>query len=300
MIKKRINFQVYLILTGILLGISIMGFCTSCNTPSTPDFPFNAQYTSPVSILSNADLTSFLLGQSGPGDSWETAYIIEDLQIDSLGSGPGLRIENTNLFLIVTNIFVTDSGSSSYSGAIQLTNTTKISIQNTETTAFGNGIFVIESTYIEILDNIAKNNVEDGIHLLDSSNCAIMSNDASSNPWYGITIKNSHSNTISNNVANDNTHYGVYLENSKWNQIEKNTIKNNFLSGIYLIDSDQNTITHNTLIGNGEPITEISCENNVIIRNKTNFLMEIILGSAAGIVFLSLGALIIIRNKRRG
>ncbi len=301
MTKNRTNFKVFMILSGIILSVTVLGFCQSCNFGLITEYPDSSQYISPVSILSNAELNSYLPGQTGPGDSWDNAYIIEDLQIDSAGSGPGLRVENTNLFLIIQDIFVTDSGSSAYSGGIQLTNCTNIRIQNTETTNKDNGIFVIDSTFIEILDNTANNNDEDGIHLLDSSNCTISSNEAGENPYYGITIKNSHFNTISDNKASENSFYGIYLEDSNSNYIEKNIIKNNFLAGIYLTNSDSNTIIRNTIIGNRDEITQISSTGNIIERNKTSYLLEIILSSAGGLTLVgSVILILIIRKKKRG
>ncbi len=297
MSNTRINLKISLVLMSIFIGISIIGFCTSCNIP-IPEIPGSSQYTTPVLIQSNADLLTYLPGQSGSGNSWDNAFIIENLQIDAIGSGAGLRIENVDLYLIIRNSVIISSSLGPYTGGIQLENCTNIRIMNNEITGFHNGVFVIESSLIEIVENTANEALEDGIHIVDSYDCSATSNLASMNRWYGVTIKRSENIDVINNQVNMNLHYGVYLEDSDSNLIEKNTIKKNVLAGIYLTNSDNNTIIRNKILNNGVEITEISSEDNIIERNKTNYLLEIGLSSGGVVVLIGITLFFILRKKK--
>ncbi len=301
MSKKQTNYKVNVVLSFIIIGISVTGFCFSCNSLIL-DSPTNSQYTSPVTILNNTELQAYLSGQTGPGDSWETPYIIENLQIDAVGSGAGLRIENVNLHLIIRNSEIISSVSGPYTGGIQLENCSNVRIENNEVSGFHNGVFVIESSQIDIIDNNANDAIEDGIHVVDSSLCIIRLNDASSNTWYGITIKRSTDNIISDNIVNENLFYGIYLEDSDSNVIRGNTIKNNILDGIYLLRSDANTVTRNVILGNGDTIRESNSIDNEIENNKTNYNLEIVLGSIGGALVIGTGLTVffILRKKKRG
>jgi parallel beta-helix repeat protein len=66
-----------------------------------------------------------------------------------------------------------------------------------------NGILLIDSSYIKIIDN------RDTINF---------------NEFYGIQLIRSHHNNITNNIINENDLIGIYLDNSDFNFIDWNTL----------------------------------------------------------------------------
>jgi len=114
--------------------------------------------------------------------------------------------------------------------------------------------------------NTMNNNNMQGLWMDESFNNTISINIMNNNNLSGIYLIDSNYNIISGNTANNNTECGIFLFHSDYNKISGNTAKNNEY-GIFLYNNGYNTISANILIGNGECIVELDCQENVIQDN---------------------------------
>ena len=111
------------------------------------------------------------------------------------------------------------------------------------------GIYLRESDYNELNDNIANLNNDNGIYLEKSSNNELNNNNASNNDWNGISLGGSGFNILGNNTANLNNKTGLFVGNSSNNKLNNNDLDNN-LYGIFLVNSDSNIVNNNNASGN--------------------------------------------------
>ncbi|MHA2430242.1 MAG: Loki-CTERM sorting domain-containing protein [Promethearchaeota archaeon] len=214
--------------------------------------------------------------------TYSEPYVIEDLVIDTNGSGSCIFIENSDVYFKIENCTVYNGNS-----GIRLSNLINSQLVNNNCSFNYSGISLDNSDNSTILGNIANNNSNIGISLansdgstisgnianynswgmwiLDSNNNTILGNTANYNSW-GIWVLDSNNNTILGNIANNNTFHGMLLSNSHYTTVSDNTANNNRF-GIYLFESDYNLISGNTLLGNEVCIEEINCEGNTFSDN---------------------------------
>jgi parallel beta-helix repeat protein len=132
-------------------------------------------------------------------------------------------------------------------------------IQNAEI-----GIWLWNSHYTNLTDNIITNNSY-GIFLSYSSNNIISANTLSSSNKYGIYSSYSNNNALTNNIISNNGN-GIYLWISENNAFTGNAISNNN-NGTYLERSDNNNFTSNVISNNQEGINLDSSGYNSLIHN---------------------------------
>jgi nitrous oxidase accessory protein len=199
----------------------------------------------------------------------------------------GFNIQNSGLVYISPG----DGGDAGIelSGVSNCTVSKIISHENTL------GVFINNSHYNKIENNIVTSNAWDGIYLRYSNHNEIRNNTCSSNgghagiylnPFnryniienntcssnldHGIKIQeSSNDNILSNNIASDNGNAGIFLRTSENNIIEGNyCFLNENNPGIILIISNNNTIRDNLCESNDEGISlQHSSNGNLIIQN---------------------------------
>ena len=189
--------------------------------------------------------------------TYSEPYVIEDLVIDGEGLGSCILIENSDVYFIITNCIVNNSGSSPNAG--------------------------IRLDYVKngkLFEDIHSYNNTDGIRLIHCHNITIAGNRVENNNW-GIILGLSNNNTISENVITDNEIDGIYLSQTcNNNTISNNTIINNNQQGIDIsVSSNENMILGN-IVKNNEIGIEIwrskniyISENNVENNNWTGILI---------------------------
>ena len=211
----------------------------------------SAAYTeSFIHVDGNWTLTATKAWCDGLG-TWQEPYVIEDVTIDSGGTGSGIFINNSkNDYFIIRNCTVYNAGSGTYDAGIKLENTNNGTLTN----------------------NNCSNNPQYGILLLNFCyNNTISGNIANDNDESGIYLYQSNNNTISGNIANNNTEYGIHLYQNDYNSITGNTANDNDESGIYLYQSNNNTISENNANDNQNGIClESSCDFNTFSGNTAN------------------------------
>ncbi|MFX1500152.1 MAG: NosD domain-containing protein [Promethearchaeota archaeon] len=241
---------------------------------------------------------------SGSGKYFDH-YIIDGLEIDAGGIGSCIEIENSNVYFIIKNCTIYNSGNSFFDAGIKLSNTNNGSLLNNTCSNNGDHGILLEdnSNNNTILGNTANNNNNYGIFIIDSSNNTISGNTANNNEERGINSQyDSHNNIISGNIANNNQdtgisiitgnnhiikgniannngtynqNFGIYLSYISNSNILGNTANNNNANGIDLESSENNTISGNTVNNNNVIGIDLeSSENNTISGNTANDNIE--------------------------
>ncbi|MFX0138970.1 MAG: nitrous oxide reductase family maturation protein NosD [Candidatus Hodarchaeota archaeon] len=169
--------------------------------------------------------------------SYSDPYIIQGLEIDAGGTGNGIFIENSNVYFIIRNCIIYNSGIGirldSYVDNAQLVGNNIYSNDY--------GIYLYYSDYNIISQNTINNNNEDGIRLSYSQNNTILGNNINDNDGNGIELYFGYYNTISGNIINYNFFYGgIYLSYSNENNIYLNCFTNNTLNAVDMSTSINN------------------------------------------------------------
>ena len=162
-----------------------------------------------------------------------------------------IEVHRSNI--IVDGTGYTLQGAGSYHG-ITLSNVENVTVENTQITGFGTGIFLDSSSNSALLGNNASGNYLEGAYLHDSSNNTVSGNSMCGNSYDGIYLAGSSSNnTISGNSMCGNSEYGLYLFSSSHNTVSSNNASLNYWAGIWVDNSPNSTITGNDAIGNSNP-----------------------------------------------
>ena len=177
---------------------------------------------------------------SGSG-SWADPYVIENVTIDGQGSSHCIEIGNSNVYFIIRNCSLYNSGFSYGKSGIVLGNVANGKITNNNCSGDNHhGIYLSGSNNNNTLSgNIASNNEEYGIFLENSNNNNISGNTANNN-YCGIQLDWSINNNLSGNIVNNNSH-GISLMEGNNNNLSGNIM--NFC-GIYLSGSLAEMASH--------------------------------------------------------
>jgi len=211
--------------------------------------------------------------------TYSDPYIIDGLEIDAGNSGSCILIENSNVYFIIRNCKVYNSGVGPYpnlDAGIKLYNTNNGTLTNNKCSNNGGcGIFLYNGCDdITISGNIANDNGYFGIYLSDNCNSNTISrNTADNNIFAGIILSYyCNNNMILENECNNlgskvGNYYGIYL----YDECDNNTISGNIIrnhhTGIYIVDGDNNTLSGNTIINNYYGIRIVG-EYNIISGNN--------------------------------
>ncbi|MHA1673857.1 MAG: NosD domain-containing protein [Promethearchaeota archaeon] len=220
-----------------------------------------------------------------PANDWDTfpnktglgifgdPYIIENLYIDSGGTGTGIYIRDSTVYLEVNNCSITNSGTLDGDAGIKLENCENIEIINCN--LYNNGYYGIRigaSSNNTLTGNIVTNNAHSGIRLAFSDNNELNWNDASNDNEDGFRLDFSNNNLLIGNNATNNHELGINLGNSSSNTLIGNNIVNNTYHGINLSSSsNNNTLTGNNASNNGNYGIHIGgSSNNTLTGNNAS------------------------------
>ncbi|MHA1370749.1 MAG: right-handed parallel beta-helix repeat-containing protein [Promethearchaeota archaeon] len=220
-----------------------------------------------IYIDGNDDLDSFFAGNNTDGLLWETAFLIENLEIDAGGSGSAIRIINTTRYLIIAGCLLKNSGDLFWESGIDIRNCRNIKIMNNIVENCNIGINVVNSFNVTVAGSTITNctsgiylylsgsvilennrvyyNNKSGVYLWGCRNNSIVSNEIYQNDLDGILLKYSDNNNISSNVVNNNNRYGIYLDISENNSVFDNIVYGNTDDNILESEHDSNNIFEN-------------------------------------------------------
>ena len=196
---------------------------------------------------------AFFAGNTTDGLSWESAYIIENLEIKANLQGSScIYIKNSSRYIIIRNCFFSHYQYQWDDYGIYLNNVKNVKITNSTITGNSEGLFIIESSNIIIEGNIIEENRFTGMGLGSSTNITIINNSINGN-LYGLKLGSSGHNNISYNDVTNNEMSGIYLASSKNNSIYYNDASNSdqgVFAGIYLKGDSYNSSSGNIIYNN--------------------------------------------------
>jgi parallel beta-helix repeat protein len=174
----------------------------------------------------------------------------------SIGDSVCLNSDN----IIISGFTIKNSGKQKGDSGIRINSnyniiSKNIIIENGWTRYYYNqgGIFINESSYNTIENNIITENREAGIYLIKADNNTIQNNTIHNNGYLAIISNASTYNKIMKNDIYENYCGMTFWPYSKYNIIEKNYIHNHPGCGIaFKAYSDNNIIRNNQLINNLE------------------------------------------------
>jgi len=113
------------------------------------------------------------------------------------------------------------------------------------------GIYILNSTNISIINNSISAIGLDGIIIAGGWNNTLVNNTITNASRFGINLTNSWGNKLENNTAKNNT-YGILLYQSGNNTLAGNTANTNNLSGFYLWGGTNNTLINSSAYLNAQ------------------------------------------------
>lgn len=270
MLRKQFNLF-FKILFTIFLFFSLF-------THTNNQEPYNISYTPIYSsgthnslfLDGNDQMDSFFEGNISNGLSQNNAYIIENLVIDTSETAYGIKIRNTDRFLIIRYSTLVSTSSAPISTGIDIYNSTRITIQNCNISNNGYGIKLEKSSLTSIINNDIFDNRYDGITLINSDNNTLSGNYAINNGGNGFRLHYSDNNIFTNSIQNKATHNtknGILLSYSEHNTIFGLNSSYNGKNGLYLLKSNNNMVEHNYFNFNGENCVKVDGNDNEIYDN---------------------------------
>ncbi|MFW9778597.1 MAG: NosD domain-containing protein [Candidatus Heimdallarchaeota archaeon] len=223
---------------------------------------------SPIYIDGNQDFLAQASAGNWPGDgSFTSPYFIEGFNISG-SSGPHLiGIRNVDVFFRIRNCWLGggDKG-------IFIYNTSNLQIsRNTVANTLETGIELVNSKDNTVSGNLLLNNGGGGefggIGIFSSTNSSISNNSIISSTWSGIYLHRSGNSSVSNNSV-FGAEMGISLYYSGNTDISDNIVTNNDLEGIILAVSPNSYVSANRLIQNGDSGISLSSSRNTILKNN--------------------------------
>jgi parallel beta-helix repeat protein len=156
-------------------------------------------------------------------------------------TGDGLRIRRSPKNIIKSNeVYMnTGDGIAAYDSSNYNVISGNSVFKNGDGTRWGDGVFLFDSDYNIVKDNILTENLLTGIHMdYTANNNNICNNKAIKNAKAGVAIWSSSYNKVSGNYLYKNER-GVYIINaysipSAYNMVIENTIYDNTLDAVFI------------------------------------------------------------------
>lgn len=265
--KKQQNAIIVCIIGIQLVAVSLLSISLLKNDntiiistaikPSTP--------CAPIDIDGNTALSSFGFASGGDGSSWAQAIIIEGYEITTT-SQPNIRINNTDLYLIIRNCTLTNAPNE-YTG-IDLMNCSNLRITNCTFINVNRGIYATGCLNIQITLNILEDPHRESFWLKYTNHSIISENDINS-PGEAIYLEVSEYNLIEKNTVTNGNDYGINLYESHYSTVSENTISN-CSYGIDFQQTNHSIIADNIVSNNQDSgIFLDNCLENVSVIGNT-------------------------------
>ena len=265
MYKKQFYFNLSIFI-GLIVFASIFSFVSNPTylAESADDTTPKANGAhDPISIDGNDALIAFCAGNGSDG-SESNPYIIQNYEIDAT-SGSGIDLSNIDLYLNIQGCTI--SGEGSQSPGINLGNCGNITITNNSIYETGYGIYVMDSSSLNISNNICYKSGVNGIDLYNVNSSAIGNNNCSLNGNNGINISGGNNFKITDNNCTSNDEDGIDLDNVNSGIISNNNCTSNDEYGIDVNSAHNITMAFNKCSLNDEGFCLRNSYNNSILSN---------------------------------
>ncbi len=144
---------------------------------------------------------------------------------DISSSGDGVVILRNDMTLDGAGYFIQGPGGGGSNG-VYIESRSNLTIRNVRLEAFDCGIFLSQSSNVNLTENGLTDNLKDGVSLYESTNNGLFRNNIANN-WDGIELIASNNNTICGNNIEANVHYGIGLCSSENNRAYHNSFVGN-------------------------------------------------------------------------
>jgi len=223
---------------------------------------------SSTSIIIRSDEELVAQGWPGTGTS-DDPFRITGLNISVNEDANGIDISNTTSHIVVKDCLIT--GADPGFGAISITDSQNITIENCIITDNDHGVYVTNGRAIDIINNHIFENRQFGIVLAASYNCMVINNRIYENNNFAVDMGASHSCIIENNTIEEHRN-GVNFSEAWENIVRNNMFFNNSNDAVYLYSSSQrNMLYNNSIIASGRYgafAQSITAFNNSFINNR--------------------------------
>jgi parallel beta-helix repeat protein len=135
-------------------------------------------------------------------------------------------------------------------GQVILANCVNVEIKDLQLDYTDVGIELAYTSKTNLTGNNASNDIH-GIYIYESSSLNVTSNDAVENVFDGISLIYSTTSNLTGNTVYLNSDEGISLEDSSYINIAGNTIMNNTGFGFQIVDSEYINITNNDFAYDG-------------------------------------------------
>ena len=214
---------------------------------------------------------------------WEGTYdenTVVDKKLNMIGNGSAVTTihgdgSGSTVTITVNEVYFTGfkvtGATASHDAGIYLYNVESCNIEYNEATGNDINIYLDNSPYNMIVNNVVHDNNYAGICLYLSDGNTVSFNNVYSN-YFGISVEDSGSNFILDNTITDND-YGIYLTDSVGDITMGNMLENNIISasgsnhGITLEDCQSNFIHHNDISNTAYGIYFIPSDVNAVWEN---------------------------------
>jgi len=147
-----------------------------------------------------------------------------------------------------------------------------VTIKNGDIRGFQIGIYVRDSTEVNIINNTVSEMANIGIsieHLTKpTSNITIANNTVFAIERQGIWLDSLDHVDISHNIVSSCYSHGIMMYDTTNCTVTNNTLSNNEPSGLYMGISNGNIISDNTLLGNSIGLQSEESTSNVVCHNN--------------------------------
>ncbi len=172
--------------------------------------------------------------------------------IDAGGMGPGINVTGAST-VNISGFTVRDTGTFALAGiALFLSSSVTVSGNIIRASAQSSGIFISNSNFTTIRDNILTANLN-GIDVERGFGNIIRRNNATGNSVDAVVIVSSSVNKIADNILRKNQYGLELLAGSTGNVLTRNAVSNNTVSGISFTDSNYNLVAENSVEFNSGP-----------------------------------------------
>jgi len=267
-----------------------------------------------IHIIGNGGWATFKAEGNCTGEGTSTdPYVISNLIIDAGGSGSGIIIENSDVYFIIKNSTIWNSGGSYGDAGISLNSVVNGLIENNTLSNNWHGVRLDNSDNNLILNNtilggfnigiffyancqynnVSKNIIKNGNRAVQSyftnSNITVYNNTIISNT-YGIDLDGVN-HTITDNIIKENF-FGIRIDDSHDSKIFRNIINGSGEGayGLYVVDSDNVKIVNNTLkYGESTAINLVRGDYNEVIGNIISYNVGygVIIASSSYVILLN-------------
>ncbi|MCJ2541281.1 MAG: right-handed parallel beta-helix repeat-containing protein, partial [Candidatus Thermoplasmatota archaeon] len=242
----------------------------------------------PIKIDGDGEIDIFFEDQDGDGLSLETAYLLEDLEIDLGEAKDGIRLMTTSRHVVIRNCLLTSTNATTDNSGIKLTQSSNVTIEDCIIRGTGSGVSVADGQNISVIGISISEMAAYGIHVQGTSGMyvkdatihdtktpivvlrswdLVLKDVKAQNNQMGFDINGVEGGTIEGCDISQNEDTGLTIEGARNLQVLGNTISFNRLDGVRLEGTFNTTVRENDVFNNRRGIFLNVCQHCLVDDN---------------------------------